>query len=121
MPFVEVGRLRVARPLYELVRTEIAPGTGLDPEAVWTAFGTIVDELGPRNRELLEVRAEHERRLHDWHRERIGKPVEAGAYRDFLVSTGYLVPEGDGVRGHNEERRSRDRADRGPAARGTRR
>ena len=96
MPFVEVGRLRVARPLYELVRTEIAPGTGLDPEAVWTAFGTIVDELGPRNRELLEVRAEHERRLHDWHRERIGKPVEAGAYRDFLVSTGYLVPEGDG-------------------------
>ena len=62
-----VGSLEIAAPLYDLVRFEIAPGTGLDPDAVWVALGAIVAELVPENRRLLDVRARHEKSLDDWY------------------------------------------------------
>ncbi len=40
--YVSIGDLRVARSLYELVRDAIAPGTGVDPDAVWKSLGEIV-------------------------------------------------------------------------------
>ena len=50
----------------------MAPGTGLDPDGVWEAFGRIVAELGPENRRLLDARGGHEAGLDHWHRERAG-------------------------------------------------
>ena len=91
--YVRVGGLRIAAPLDELVRHEIAPGTGLDPDAVWGAFGHIVGELGPENRRLLDARAAHEAGLDRWHRERAGEAWDARAYRAHLEATGYLLPE----------------------------
>ncbi|MFZ0789262.1 MAG: malate synthase G [Chromatiaceae bacterium] len=91
---VEVGDLLVAKPLYDLVKTEIAPGTGIDPDLLWQSFGTIVRELGPRNLELLARRDEIQDRIDGWHRERRDQPQDMGAYRAFLADIGYLVPEG---------------------------
>jgi malate synthase len=50
---IDVGGLRVAKPLYDLVKNEIAPGTGVDADVFWTSFAEIVRDLTPRNRELL--------------------------------------------------------------------
>ena len=91
--FVRRGGLKIAALLDELVRHEIAPGTGLDPDAVWEAFGRIVAELAPENRRLLDVRAAHEAGLDGWHRERSGEAWDARAYRAHLEATGYLLPE----------------------------
>ncbi len=65
--FIEVRNLRIAKSLYELVRSEIAPGTGLDPDEVWNALGRIVEDLGPENRRLLEARVLHEQQLDSWY------------------------------------------------------
>ena len=96
--FVDLQNLRIAKPLYDLVRSEIAPGTGLDPDEVWSAFARIVDDLGPRNRALLETRTSHEQHLNSWYRERFGPVIDRIEYRDFLLSTGYLLPEGEDFR-----------------------
>lgn len=93
--FIEVGSLRIAKSLYDLARSEIAPGTGLNPDEVWKALGSIVEDLGPQNRSLLEARALHERQLDSWYQERVGQVIDAGEYREFLLSTGYLIPEGE--------------------------
>ena len=90
---VAVANLKIAKPLYDLVRSEIAPGTGLDPDAVWTALGVIVTELGPENRRLLDVRAGHEKRLDASHEKRADEALDPVAYRQFLVDTGYLLEE----------------------------
>jgi len=94
---VTIRNLRIARPLYDLVRSEIAPGTGLDPDAVWTSLGAIVEDLGPENRRLLEVRARHESEIDTWHeeqaRERPGEALDPHAYKSFLTRIGYLLPE----------------------------
>jgi malate synthase len=104
---VTIGKLRIARPLYELVSDEIAPGTGLDADEVWTSFGEIVADLAPNNRRLLDVRDELQAKIDAWHRQRGGAanfdadptiddaPVNVGEYRAFLVECGYLVPEGE--------------------------
>ena len=96
---VTIKNLRIARPLYDLVQSEIAPGTDLDPDAVWTAFGAIVETLGPENRRLLEVRARHEQEIDAWHeeqaRERPGAALDPHAYKSFLTQIGYLVAEDD--------------------------
>ena len=90
---ITIANLRIARSLYDLVRSEIAPGTGLDPDAVWTSLGAIVKELGPENRRLLDMRAGHEERLDAWHQERASETLDQVAYRRFLAETGYLLEE----------------------------
>ncbi len=93
--YVQVGGLRIAAPLDDLVRREITPGTALDADAVWEAFGRIVEELGPENRRLLGVRDEHGAGLDRWHSERAGEGWDPDAYRGHLRATGYLLPEAE--------------------------
>lgn len=90
----DVGGLAVATPLYDLLAREILPGTGIDPDALWTAFGAMVRELAPRHRELLAKRDALQSRIDAWHLEHRGQPLDLGAYRAFLSDIGYLVPEG---------------------------
>ena len=90
---VTVANLKIARPLYDLVRSEIAPGTGLDADAVWTSLGAIVGDLGPENRRLLDVRIRHEKALDAWHEERTGQALDPVEYKTFLIETGYLIEE----------------------------
>ena len=92
--YVSVGGLKVARSLYDLVRYEIAPGTGVEPERAWTLLDSLVAELGPRNRALLEKRDAFQAELDRWLAERKGRGLDIGAYHGFLEQIGYLVPEG---------------------------
>ncbi len=91
---VDSGGLQVAKPLYDLVKGEIAPGTGIDPEGCWRSFAAIVAELGPRNAALLARRDALQAQIDAWHRTRRGESIDPGAYCAFLADIGYLVPEG---------------------------
>ena len=95
---VEIGGLGVARALHDLVRDEIAPGTGIEPEAFWRALADIVRDLGPKHRALLERRDRLQARIDAWHAERKARPIEPAEYRAFLESVGYLAPAGGDFR-----------------------
>ena len=43
------GGMQVANILVDLVADKIAPGTGIEPDAFWPAFGAVVNDLGPKN------------------------------------------------------------------------
>jgi malate synthase len=92
---VEVAGLKVDKLLHDLVADEIAPGTGIAPNDFWAGFASIITDLSPKNRELLEKRNEMQARIDAWHLERKGQPHDAEAYRQFLSDIGYLVPEDD--------------------------
>ena len=92
---IAVGKLNVDAELHALVKDEIAPGTGVDAEAVWRALGEIVGDLAPQNRRLLEKRDVLQAEIDAWHIARKGQPIDRGAYRTFLQDIGYLLPEGD--------------------------
>ena len=91
---VEIGGLGVAGVLHDLVRDEIAPGTGTGPETFWRALADVVRDLGPGNRALLERRDRLQSRIDAWHDERTGRPVDPAEYRAFLESIGYLLSAG---------------------------
>ncbi len=93
--YVETGDLRVDKALHELVRDEIAPGTGVDAAAFWQSLGRVVADLGPENAALLERRDTLQKQLGDWHRERKGRAIDTAEYRKFLLDIGYMVPEGN--------------------------
>ena len=92
---IAVGGLNIDAGLYNLVKGEIAPGTGVDADEFWGALGAIVAELGPGNRALLEKRDALQRQIDQWHLQRPEQAIEAGAYRSFLEEIGYLGEEGD--------------------------
>ncbi len=45
---VTVGGLKVNEELHRLVRDEIAPGTGVDPQAFWITLSQIVKDLAAK-------------------------------------------------------------------------
>lgn len=91
---VDVAGLRVARELYDFINDEAVPGTGVDPEALWDAFGALVRAFAPRNRALLAQRDALQARIDAWYRDNREKATDLDAYKAFLAEIGYLVPEG---------------------------
>ncbi|HEX7227805.1 MAG TPA: malate synthase G, partial [Candidatus Binatia bacterium] len=89
------GGLKVSEELHRLVRDEIAPGTGVDPEAFWISLSHIVQELAMKNRQLLAKRNDLQKQIDEWSRAKRGEPFNVVEYRAFLNKIGYLVPEGE--------------------------
>ena len=91
---VQQGGLQVAPILHQLVEREIAPGTGVTPEQFWGGLESIVNTLGPRNRELLQRREVLQAKIDTWHETNPGADYDRLAYKTFLEEIGYLLPEG---------------------------
>jgi malate synthase len=92
--YVEAQGLRIAREIHDLVRDEIAPGTDVEPERIWSGLAAIVRDLAPRNRALLDARDALQARIDAWLRENPAAATDPLAQRAFLTEIGYLVPEG---------------------------
>ena len=92
---IDCNGLSIARELYDLVNIEIIPGTGVNPDEFWENFARLVEDLGPKNRALLEKRSRIQARINEWHHAHPGA-IDFPAYKQFLKDIGYLVPEGDG-------------------------
>jgi malate synthase len=93
MDYVDAGGLRIARPLHDFINDEAIPGSGVTADAFWRGFGALIDDLAPRNKELLDRRDELQRRIDAWHLDRRSKPIDIGAYLEFLRDIHYLQPE----------------------------
>ncbi|EED35881.1 malate synthase G [Luminiphilus syltensis NOR5-1B] len=90
---IECAGLQVDTRLHDLLVNEIAPGTGVEPSVFWQGLADIVNELGPRNRELLQIRDDLQRKIDDWHRANPGTDFDRAEYKAFLQDVGYLLPE----------------------------
>ena len=91
---IDVGGLKVDAELHRLVAEEMTPGTGVDPDAFWTALGEIIRDLSGKNKALLAERDTIQSKIDAWHRERAGQDHDAAAYKSFLSEIGYLRTEG---------------------------
>lgn len=89
--YLKVGGLEVAEGLYNFIKDEAAPGTGVVAEDFWRALAGIVEALGPRNAALLQARAALQQKIDAWHIERRQRGHDPVAYKAFLQDIGYLV------------------------------
>jgi malate synthase len=92
---IDIGDLRVAKPLFDFINEEALENTGIDTDHFWSSLDAIIRDLGPRNRDLLARRNALQSKIDAWHLERQEQNFDPAAYKEFLSDIGYLVPEGD--------------------------
>lgn len=86
-------RLQVATELYRFIEDQVLPGTGVASSAFWKGFDAVVADLAPKNIALLAERDRLQTELDGWHKANPGPIADMAAYRGFLESIGYLVPQ----------------------------
>jgi len=86
-------RLQVATGLHRFIEAEVLPGTGVAADVFWKGFDAIVADLAPKNIALLAERDRLQTELDAWHKANPGPIADMKAYRGFLESIGYLVPQ----------------------------
>ncbi|GAL17515.1 malate synthase G [Vibrio maritimus] len=92
---IQQGSLNIDSTLYNLVNEQIIPGTGIEADAFWQSFESILSDLAPKNRALLVKRDDLQHQIDVWHQERAGQAIDPVEYKTFLQQIGYLVPEVD--------------------------
>ncbi len=88
-----VHRLQIATELHQFIEQQVLPGTGVDATAFWAGFDAIVADLAPKNIALLAERDRLQTELDTWHQANPGPIRDMAAYRQFLETIGYLVPQ----------------------------
>lgn len=90
--YVNEGNLQVASVLYEFINEEVLPGSGINKEEFWGNFESVIKDLTPENKSLLEQRKELQAKINAWHRENKGT-FQFEKYKSFLQEIAYLEPE----------------------------
>ncbi|GGP63325.1 malate synthase G [Shewanella saliphila] len=92
---IQEGGLQIAQALWQLVDSDICPGTGIDSATFWAKFEDIINEFSPVNVKLLEKRQQLQQQIDQWHIGNPTKDFDPAKYKAFLFEIGYLVPEGE--------------------------
>jgi malate synthase len=93
MEMIEKSGIRIAKPLHDFIETEALPHTGIDPAAFWAGLSSLIRDLAPRCKSLLETRDSLQQQIDEWHKANKGKPIDQDSYLGFLKQIGYLVAE----------------------------
>ena len=61
--YINIHNLKVSDQLMNFVNNELLKDLDISPEKFWLGFDKAVHELAPKNKELLEVRENLQKRL----------------------------------------------------------
>ena len=89
-----VNNLKVSKELLSFVNNELLKDTNISPEKFWSGFDKAVHELAPKNKELIKIRENLQKKIDDWHIKNKGKEIDLDEYKKFLLKIGYLKEEG---------------------------
>ena len=91
--FLGRSGISVDSRLVAFIEEKALPGTGVEPQAFWADFATLLGTFAPENAALLAKREDLQAKIDAWHQAREGQAHDAAAYQAFLREIGYLVPE----------------------------
>ena len=92
--YVNVNSLKVSKELLDFINEELLKDTGITPERFWSGFEKSVDELAPKNRELIKIRQNLQKKIDEWHIKNKGNQIKIDDYKKFLTEIGYLKEVG---------------------------
>jgi malate synthase len=87
--YISHGDLKIARPLHDLLVSEISPGTDVAADDFWAALADILKDFTPRIKAHLAQRDDLQNQIDQWHKDNPGD-FDPAAYKSFLQSIGYL-------------------------------
>ena len=92
--YIDVNNLKISSELLDFVNEELLKGTDIKPEKFWLGFDKCVHELSPKNKELIKIREEIQKKIDDWHIKNKGNEIKIEEYKKFLKEIGYLKDVG---------------------------
>ena len=91
--YINIKSLKVSSDLVQFVKDELLKETEISPENFWAGFEKTINELAPKNRELLSIRKDLQNKIDDWHIKNKGSEFNFEEYKKFLYEIGYLKEE----------------------------
>ena len=89
-----VNNLKVSNKLLKFVNEEVLKDTNILPTNFWSGFDKYVHELAPKNKELLKIRENLQKKIDDWHIKNKENKINFDEYKKFLKEVGYLKDQG---------------------------
>ena len=65
--YTNIKSLKVSSDLVQFVKDELLKETEISPENFWEGFEKTVNELAPKNKELINIRKDLQNKIDDWH------------------------------------------------------
>ena len=92
--YINIKSLKVSEKLAQFVHDELLNETEISSENFWIGFDKVINELAPKNKKLINIREELQKKIDDWHIQNKGSEFDLSEYRKFLIKLGYLIDEG---------------------------
>ena len=92
--YIKINNLQVSEKLSNFVNDELLKNTNVSSENFWSGLEKTLDELAPKNKELIKFREDLQKKIDDWHIKNKGKEFNLDEYKKFLLEIGYLKNEG---------------------------
>ena len=90
---IKKGNLIINSLLLEFIDKEVIPGTGVNVDEFWRKFDSVVHELTPINKALIEKREAIQKQIDAWHLANRDKNLNKEEYIRFLKSINYIVED----------------------------
>ena len=92
--YQNVNNLKISEELLSFVNKELLKDLDISSEKFWKGFDKAVHDLAPKNKELIQIRENLQKKIDDWHINNKGNEIEIEQYKKFLKEIGYLKEEG---------------------------
>ena len=92
--YIEINNLKVSEELSKFINDELLKDTGVTVEKFWSGLEKALNELVPKNKELIKFREDLQKKIDDWHIKKKGKEINLNEYKEFLFEIDYLKKEG---------------------------
>jgi len=92
--YQNVKNLKISDELLSFVNKELLKDLDISSEKFWEGFDNAVHDLAPKNKELIQIRENLQKKIDDWHIKNKGNKIEIEQYKKFLSEIGYLKEEG---------------------------
>ena len=89
-----VNNLKVSDKLLSFVNDDLLKDSSISTEKFWLGFDKAAHELSLKNKELIKIRDDLQKKIDDWHIKNKGKKFKIEEYKLFLKKIGYLKDEG---------------------------
>ena len=93
MEKINISNLSVDENLVKFINDEVLPGTNINSKKFWESFSEVVNKLAPKNKSLIQKRAEIQKKIDEWHISKKESIFDKKEYINFLKSIGYIVEE----------------------------
>ena len=92
--YTKIHNLSVSNQLLNFIDEELLKDTNISSEKFWEGFDKAVHELAPKNKELLKIREDLQKKIDNWHIANKGNEINLEEYKKFLKEIDYLKEVG---------------------------